>query len=417
MDKIIKLSTLICLLCFLLVGCKKESADIILLDCYVSDDDYGSLVNAPIEQFDSRIEEWKHDNPDVALKEKKRIGTSELAALGRLGADHLPDIFMAEGTLGRLLEAEGLVLDLSHYIDYSKDELNPFVYDEKIYAFPILKYSPSLVIYNGKALKMTGYDKFPDSLETLIEIDSKTHNMGYSYTLGISNTSVISGIISPCLAMTSPSWLSHMVKGDKTCSFTDSSFIDILDFVQKFYQSNVICQDYMGKTADSLIDDYVHEKCLAVMLSGEDIYRLLEKTRETHKDLYINTDFCGLNLFNDAETKIPLGLSYGLFINANVAKNPDKLEKCINLCQYLSSFEYQPIPSDDVLNRLDTILKTASVCPMVNQYLRGNIWSIGHLLDNKDPEGADIVASEMQNTYEQYYLNIEDYSKKADQYL
>ena len=98
-----------------------------------------------------------------------------------------------------------------------------------------------------------------------------------------------------------------------------------------------------------------------------------------------------------------------LFLPA-LADNPEKLKECLNLCRYLSDSKI-----DLVDEKLKNILKEMNSTVLWSQFLQGDM---GGQLSLVGVDNADLreISARMQDYYEEYYLNIEDYSKRLDKY-
>lgn len=421
MRKIIIIMALVLLTAVLLSGCGKTEPCITVMDYCTEDKQYGTIVNNDSMVFNSHLERWKEDNPDVSVREVKRKSSGEINYLGRLGVEHLPDVFMAEGTLGRLLRKEKLILDVSEFVSSDEEKLqySPFTYEGEIYAFPVLKPSYTVIIYDSKMITEKTVLRFSEFMNGDLLHSAQSTEIGYEYLLGIQSSSIVSGLLSPMIASNDSEWLSHMIDADKERSFTDAAIEDALSMAQTMLLSNNVCPDFRKNNLADITDDFIMEKSVAVLVGGNDVYKVIEAVKANNPALYSRLSFSGINPDNEGKKElVPIGNTYGLFINANVAKDPEKLSKCIDLCKYLSNCCYKIECNDPVIDRLNSFISEQAVlCPVVSQYLRGNVWSLGGLLNEVEPSSARAVARNMQDLYEKYYLELEDYSDKVDRFM
>ncbi len=350
------------LLVTLLCGCGKEAADITIMDNCFQSTTNSETRNMVCSDFEERLAQWQNENPDLILREKKQYHGAELGALARLGADHLPDIFMAGSLTGALLEAEGLVLDLS---DFTED-YPEFTYSGAVYAFPVLNEAFSVIIYDRDGRQEATSDSVINSLSNVMADEAGRE------------------------------WLGHMTAGDKEVAFTDDFFVESISAAR-------------GMTESNAMQDFIEGKCHSVLLSGDKVYQLLQSVKENDPERYA----C-LRFRSYAGNTIPRGYPYGLFLNAKLADDPDKLTLCLDLCRALAASGIAA--EDETMQRLYQLLEETEPAPMWNQYLHSTIWAQLNGLISDETLTPKACAARMQDLYEQNYLNIGDYSKMLDYY-
>ena len=354
----------ILLLVFMMAGCGKDKAAITIMDGFLTDENNSANRNEAYSNFEKRIDEWNNAHPYVAVNERKQYHGAELGSLGRLGAEHLPDIFVLAGVTGRTFYREGLVLDLSKYI-YNFE--GSFTYDGATYAFPVFK--PSC---------------------TVVAFDSEVWKPGDSVAIGTDAANVISCLMADEFGQ---NWFDHIISGDKEAGFVDEAFMDCLIKANELLQYK------------STISGFINGDCGAILLSGDSIYKMLERAKEENPGLYDRISFTTL----DGE-HVPCGYGGGLFLNARLADEPAKLKQCLDLCRYLSDSNIAPVDE-----RLEDILNKKSHVVLWSQFLPGDMNGQLSLLGSEIVNLREISAK-MQDYYEEYYLNIEDYSKRLDKY-
>lgn len=376
---------LLVVLALSLGGCAKRRADITIMDNFIEDSACGDIVNAPSLAFDAILEAWKADHPGVEIVEKKRSGSGDISALAVLGSEHMPDIFMASPTLGRLLAKKGLVMDLSDTIPEA-ERAEPFVYDGLAYAFPAWAPSVSLVVHEGDC---------PDSWTGL-------YARGYKVAWG---GNAAGDLLGPALAARdAQAWLDHMAAADRQCTFLDDGIVEALTESVEMRASDILVQ----MSPDDAVQAFISRKYRAALLSGDSVYKLLDKLEPERRE---RLQFAAFPTISGGEY-LPTGVQYGLFINAAVADDAGKLANCIDLCRRLARAARADRGSDATLRRLNAFVNRANPCRNCGLYLAGEVWS---------PLGQTRLspietAVSMQNAYDQYFLGIEDYSKQMDLY-
>ena len=372
------------LLALCLGGCAKQRADITVMDNFIQDDTLGECFNAPALRFDALLEAWKDGHPDIELDEKKRAGSGDISALAVLGADHLPDVFMASPTLGRLLVEKGLVLDLSDYIPV-QERVEPFVYGGAAYAFPATAPSFSVVIHEGD---------FPDSWTAL-----------YARRYKVAWGGNITDLLSPAMAANgAQAWFDHMIAADKECTFLNDDIMEAIVDATEMRDSGLLVE----MTADEAILAFINRKYCAVVLNEESVYRLIDQLDSERRKLLRFSVFPSIA----GEKNTPIGVPYGFFINARLAEDAGKLALCVELCRHLMQAAGADRGDDEALERLDNFIRQAKPCRNCAYYLSSEVWSP---LKNTQLPPIE-TAVKMQNCYDQYYLGVEDFSKQMDLY-
>ncbi len=421
------------LLCLLLAGCsgKKEENAISLMYLSELDTEYQEMVNAPTDKFLETLDAWEAQHPYIPITEKPRHYTSDISALANLGEEHLPDVFITDCLTGRLLSDNEMVMDLSPYMENTNNpDLKPYTYGGEICAFPAVLQSFTVIAYDQEAWKTAGYEAFPETFESLEKAARtlKKNNPNYSTILGIGNSNGVPAsrdLLSILLSdREGQEWFSTIRGTEKAASFTDGFFIERMTILKDILESDVF-SGQEGMDTKTTINAFSKGECPAVMLNGVDVLRILETVREKNPELYRRIHFAA---FPWKGTQVmPAGWNYGLFINARLKEDPEKLEKCIELCRALAWTETSLDETDETLDRLVTFQEKVEICPICTQYLVGVFWSdacnscFKYLTEEPDPKNTNRktireYAAGFQNIYEEYYLNIEDYSDKIRQF-
>ena len=372
MEKVKLVSCFALLISIFITGCGiKKNKDDIYIDISLHDAAYSKAMENCFLESQAVIKRWEKDNSKVY--NRKRIRNSDIRQLAVLGKDHMPDIFMTDCLTGRLLYKEGLLLDLSEYIEKDNDET--FQYDDGVYAFPAL-----LPYY------------------TVLAYDSAEWKSGDS--ISADSEGLLSCIMSDSEGQ---EWFHHMIEGDKESSFTDAFFEERANELKK----------KLKESEPFSLQAFIDGSCSAVLLSGEDLYKTLEEMKTHNSELYERIDFSSFD-----NKHIPSGYTYGYFLNSKLLENPIKLERCIDLCRTLTT-EYDN-DVDETMKRLYRCLNDSDHSPIWSQYLCDSFWSRARIcclnqINNNTKTIREMIAP-LQNYYEEYYLGIHDYSQMMDRY-
>lgn len=416
------------LLALLLAGHAAAETAISVMSCVEADGEYGDLVNAPINAFEELLDQWRQAHGDVTVSFQTRpIGEISILAL----MDHLPDIFMLDAKIGRIYAREGLLCDVtealtqSEYIDaYRLDFLTPYVYYGYIAAFPALAKYCQTVIYDRDV-----FEEFPSTWDALCGFDAR--GRGYEGVIAFGNgggTPAVSALLSPVLLNDDGvAWLMSMVNGEKAHSFRDAVFTDAADRVKAMLDAPVFLKSALEQSPEAAIAAFASQKTPAILVSGDDVYRTLETVKAKAPELYDRLGFAAL-----PGGPAAAGFKYGLFVNAKLKEDPEKLRLCEDLCVWLTGRRYADAVAsacgrqgftaadpaaveafrsgcgDETLKRLAEYTDGADTCMDLSQYLYSAIWSsFGDNITKKDPDApnAAVIANDMQDLYERYYLD------------
>lgn len=416
------------LLALLLAGHAAAETGISVIGCVAADRRYGDLVNAPVCAFEDLLDQWQQAHADVAVSYRTR-SISEINMLARM--DHLPDIFMLDAKTGRIYAREGLLCEVtdalvqSEYAGaYRLDSLTPYVYYGRIAAFPALTKYFYTVIYDRDV-----FAKFPSTWDALCGFDASER--GYEAAVAFGNargTPTAAALLSPLLSSgEGVGWLLSMIDGERAHSFRDAVFIDALDREKDMLDAPVFLKSALRESSEAAITAFVSKKTPAVLVAGDDVYRALETVKKKAPALYDRLGFAALPAGPAAA-----GFSYGLFVNGKLKEDPEKLRLCLDLCVWLTGPRYADAVAsacgreaftaadpaamaafrsergDETLRRFAEYTDGADTCMDLNQFLYHAVWSsFGEHITQKDPDapGAEVIANDMQDMYERYYLN------------
>ena len=315
----------------------------------------------------------------------------------------------------------------------------------------MLAQSNSLVIYNAQAWKDAGLNGFPQSWDEAVEQAKAFRALGYQGMIGVAyqdGIHIVGDISSSVLtSRQSMSWFQDMIDANQSHMFRDEAFIDALSVTANMLMSDVFASDNLAVDAKGALNGFVKGDYPALLVNGDGLYAALDRIGEDDPTLYSNLYFDALPVSTDADTgynTVPTGISYGLFINADVASDPDKLAACVDLCKYLTGPAYSEMMAerygrtcftkasedawnafyaqcnDEVLKRLSTFINSQMhACIDITQYLDGSIWSsckdglLTAIEASTANKGAgyipspEEIANNMQDLYEKYYLSSE----------
>ena len=388
MGKVMKLLLGILLLIMLLTGCGKDKYDITVMDVLVPHTSNSQHLNLSFHEISSKIVSWAADHPEFRTGEKKLSRSDELRAYARLGSDHLSELIITDCHTGRLLAEEGLVMDLSEYFPESKAE--SFLYNGSVYALPIPEPSFSVIVSG--------------------ELNIDTSSWEVLKGFGISRGSLMPTVFSSLFAE-DDEWVERLLSGDDTVSFSDSLFLKRFGTFRQ-----MLAQEHfygLNQSTEAVLSDFIAGKCPAVIVDEKALYSLLESAKTTNPELYKKLHFFSL------PGGTPFGYSTDIFINSKVAKDPQMLEACLDLARTLAQ-PHAP-EEDETIARLEEFLTNADYCCIWPLQFNSSFWSYANknCFDAFEERGktTEEYAALLQNYYEQYYLNLEDFSTKVNTYL
>ena len=346
-----------------LVRSDSKTADVIMVDNFVTNPDTVMLT-----QLACALDEWQEDHPGVQIVQRERIRDYDLTALAVMGTDHIPDVFITDCRLGRILADEGLVVDLTG----AAADSGTFTYEGRVCAFPILRESYSVIIYDPFAW-------------------SEGDPVGYA---AYSEFMVAGCYLSPLLGDEwGREWLDHMVSDDGEASFTDSGFIGRISLMDQMISSDIAYDSY-----DELKEAFINGECPAVVLYGDYVYDLLDELKTSAPDLYDRVLFSCT-----ADGIMPAGYEYGVFVRAGM--DEQKTSECIELARLMaSSATYE---SDATLERLFDLASGSNHTRLLTQCFTYNYWQFAsnelyYISSNCDRSVENRVEA-LQRYYELYY--------------
>ena len=312
--------------------------------------------------------QWDEDHPDVLTEERIRLRNDDFYSLGQMGADHLPDVFVTDSRLGRLLAEADLVVDLSAVAP----DVSSFTYDGRVFAFPVLRESMSVVFYD------------PSSWDG----SSVGFDAGDRY-------SIVNCYLGSALADDEGrKWFGHMTDGDFEAAFTDGLFTERLDEARE-----LLSDDTAYESRDALFDAFISGECSAAAVYGDAVFSLLDQLKTDNPDLYGRVEFAS------PDRGVPSGFQYGVFIRVGMSE--ERTLECVDLARVLSSSDVWG--SDPTVERLLELRNGMTAYYQPSQYFIPWFWNYAwdecfatmYDSDKTSQEYACIL----QNYYEMYYID------------
>ena len=344
----VKIAVLSILFFMLLSGCS-QNTDAIIVDIGVSD-----ASEVSVSSVRESLEEWERAHPDISVEERRRIRDEDFMNLASMGVDHMPDVFITDYLNARILEQEGLIMDINEY------------------SFPIFDESAVVVISD------------PD-------LWNEDDTISFCTDGGYSAADCLSVLLADSWGQ---EWLAHMDEGDREASFTDPEFVSRLQNVQALMSGNV-----QYGSCEELAEAFASGNCSAVLVGGNEVYRFLENIKINNQSLYDKIVFSTL-----ADDPVPHEYQYGVFLSAGL--QGERLDRCIDLAQSLhGSFCVDP---DGTYDRLNSLIDDPTGVRLITLCFSPLFWEhasedcLGPLMRNEIT--AEDCSYMLQDLYEQYYL-------------
>jgi len=413
--------------------------------------DEGDLADGPAACFEAMIDRWRAAHPEIALDVKTRT-MGEISALALM--DRLPDVFVLTGGLGRRFVHYGYVADLTQAVfagpdaqHYDTAALAPYVYYGRVAAFPALAAGRALVLYDARAWAGAGLDGFPRTVDEALAQVEAFRNQGFKGMIALGDGTgklAIRAVTGPLLYRDGGmEAFMAMVDEDQTRTLRDAAIVEALTGTEALFTGGILAADRPDIDAAAALKRFAKGDCPALLVSGDGVYQALDALREDAPELYAALDFAALPLAlsDDGENLAPSGVAYGLFINAQTAKDPERFGACVDLCRALTGPEYADLlaerygmPSftaaddgawrafyescgDETLLRLARFINDgAKPCLDITQFLDDSVWSgcgeslLRRLEAALRPGRGGYVpsweeaANAMQDNYERYCL-------------
>lgn len=309
--------------------------------------------NGGSDGFRTMIDEWSKDHPNIKVNQEVLANAEYKTQIATYAAaGDLPDVFLLQGMNTKAWADQGLILDLSQYIDsspyasdYTQSYFTPFTADGKKYGFPALTGGTcTVVVYDSKAWKDAGYDKFPTNWDDIEKASKYFKGKGMD-TIAFGNSGKWNANSTFLSTLgdryTGKDWFQSLV--DKSGSkFTDATFVSALTEMQNlFTKTDIFNKDFNAITNEDAREYYISGQAAAYIGGNWDVSYIQSSLKG--QELYDNTKFAVLPQPSDA-TQDPnsqnIGLGYAVAINAKLASDPEKLKAAIDLAESLTGPDF-----------------------------------------------------------------------------
>ncbi|MBQ7780865.1 MAG: ABC transporter substrate-binding protein [Lachnospiraceae bacterium] len=318
-----------------------------------------SQGNGGSDGFRTVLANWIAAHPDITVEENVLANDDYKTQIATLAnANDLPDVFLLQGMNTMAWAEQGLVLDMTSYIeaspyyaDYNQAYFTPFKDAEgKIYGLPVLTGGTCTVVMYDKTV---WGDTFPT---TWADVEAKAADIIASgktpIAFGNSGQWQANSCFISTLAdrYTGPDWyLSIINKGG--AKFTDPEFVAALAETQRlFNDTEIFNADFNAVSNEDAREYYISGDATAFIGGNWDVSYVGATLKEMGSDLYTNTGFAVLPQSADAahqRNSQNIGLGYAVAINPAVAEDPAKLEAALDLAYTLTGPEFSAFVAEN----------------------------------------------------------------------
>ena len=400
--------------------------------------------NGGSDGFRTVLSQWDENNPDITLTQEILANDEYKTQIAVLAAaDDLPDVFLLQGMNTKAWAQQGLVLDLTEYIesspyyeDYNLDYMTPFTYEDAWYGYPVLTGGTcTVVVYDKEMWAEAGYDEFPSTWEEVEEAAEYFNSIGVTaISFGNGGQWQANSDFMSTLGnrYTGPDWFQSLIDGDGSVSFEDEEFVAALAETQYlFAETDIFNADFNAVTNEDAREYYISGDAAATICGNWDVSYIQATLLETDEEKYYNIGFAVLPQPSDA-TYAPnsqnIGLGYAVAINPSLVDDPDKLEAAIDLAEYITGPAFAEYVAENYglggftnvgevdLSSLDQITQDfyywsyvdTDPCEIYDSYIDSAVWDIFNT-DLQTLMNGDItpeeVAANAQAAYEENYLD------------
>ena len=311
-----------------------------------------SQGNGGSDGFRTVLANWIAANPDITVEENVLANDDYKTQIATLAnANDLPDVFLLQGMNTRAWAEQGLVLDMTQYIqdspyyaDYNQAYFTPFTAaDGKIYGLPVLTGGTCTVVMYDKTV---WGDEFPT---TWADVEAKAADIIAEGKTPIAFGNSGQWQANSCFLSTlgdrytGPDWyLSIINKGG--AKFTDPEFVAALAETQRLFNAtDIFNADFNAINNEDAREYYISGDATAFIGGNWDVSYVGATLKEMGSDLYANTGFAVLPQSADAahqRNSQNIGLGYAVAINPAVADDPAKLAAALDLAYTLTGPEF-----------------------------------------------------------------------------
>ncbi len=307
--------------------------------------------NGSSDGFRSCIAAWEEAHPDITLNQDVLANADYKTQIAtKAAADDLPDVFLLQGMNTANWAKQGLILDLTDIIKsspdasgYNMDLLVPFASEGKYYAMPAVSGGTcTVVIYDANMWKEAGFDTFPTTWAD-VEKASEYFNGNGIDTIAFGNGGQwqMNSCFLSCFGYqyTGTEWFDHIIAGDGKASFNDPDFITALEKTKALFADTKIFNSDFNSVTNEDAREYFIAGDAAAFIGGNWDYSYIAETLKAEPEkleamkIAVLPEGDGATHYENMQNN---GFGFGLAINAKVAEDPDKLDACVDLIEYLA---------------------------------------------------------------------------------
>lgn len=311
-----------------------------------------SQGNGGSDGFRTTLANWIAAHPEITVEENVLANDDYKTQIATLAnANDLPDVFLLQGMNTMAWAEQGLVLDMTSYIeaspyydDYNQAYFTPFKdADGKIYGLPVLTGGTCTVIMYDKTV---WGDEFPT---TWAEVEAKAADIiaegKTPIAFGNSGQWQANSCFISTLAdrYTGPDWYLSIINKEGA-KFTDAEFVAALAETQRLFNAtDIFNKDFNAVSNEDAREYYISGDATAFIGGNWDVSYVGATLKEMGSELYENTGFAVLPQSEDAthqRNSQNIGLGYAVAINPAVADDADKLAAALDLAYTLTGPEF-----------------------------------------------------------------------------
>lgn len=367
--------------------------------------------NGGSDGFRTVLAAWNEAHPDINLVEDVLANAEYKTQIQTLAsADDLPDVFLLQGMNTIQWADQGLVLDLTEYIqsspyaaDYNEAYFAPFKVGDSVYGYPALTGGTCTVVIYDKAMwAEAGYDAFPSTWEE-VEAAADYFNEQGIITVAFGNGGkwqANSDFLSTLgNRYTGPDWFMSLI-AKSGAAFTDDAFVAALAETQRlFTETSIFNEDFNAVTNEDAREYYISGDAAAFIGGNWDESYIAANLQESDEEKFANIGFAVLPQPADA-AEAPnsqnIGLGYAVAISTKVAEDPDKLAAAIDLAQEITGPAFSTFVAENYalggltkagevdLSAFDQITQDfynwsyidTETCEIYDSYINSAVWDI-----------------------------------------
>lgn len=249
------------------------------------------------DSFYAMLEKYQKAHPNVKITQTAMDQSDYATKIqAQAAVGEMPDVFLVKGSWFNNFVSNKLIAPLNEILDSydKKDTYRDGIFDAatvdgKIYGLSTQFSVTSLVFYNAKMWKDIGYDKFPDNWNDIYAAIQKFNAKGITpIALGNKDKWPAESCILSALGdrYTGTDWTKSIIKKDGTAKFTDTSFVNALDQLQKLSKAKAFNADF-NSIQNNPADEYYCSGKAATTIEG--FWEIAYLTENATPDVLKNT--------------------------------------------------------------------------------------------------------------------------------